>query len=65
MMVISVVIYLIIPGVSAEVIYILLVPYAYLASHFIVFSRNKKIANVLFAILFLSVLVIQLEKVLF
>ena len=64
-MVITVVIYLIIPGVSTEVVYILFVPYAYLASHYIVFSKNKKIANVLFAILFLSVLVIQLEKVLF
>ena len=64
-MVITVVIYLIIPGVSTEIVYILFVPYAYLASHYIVFSKNKKIANVLFAILFLSVLVIQLEKVLF
>ena len=61
--VIGVGIYFIIPGSSEEMIYVVLIPVVYLFSHFIVFTRNKKIANIVFAIVFISVVVIQILRI--
>lgn len=56
----SVISYLVVPAVSLEMITVFLVPASYILTHYMVFKRNKKIANVTFAILFISVLVLQL-----
>ena len=58
-LILSLVVYFFVPSTSVEVLYILLIPYVYIVAHFIVFVRNKKIANVVFAIYFLAILIIQ------
>jgi len=59
-LVISVAVYFIVPSASVELIYIVLIPFVYIVSHFIVFVKNKKIANAVFAIIFLAILMIQI-----
>lgn len=56
----AVAVYFIVPSASVELIYVVLIPFVYIISHFIVFVRNKKIANIVFAIIFLSILTIQI-----
>lgn len=58
-MIITVAVYFIVPSASVELIYIILIPFVYTISHFIVFVRNKKIANIVFAIIFIAILAIQ------
>jgi hypothetical protein len=62
-MIITVVVYFIVPSASVELIYVVLIPFVYIISHFIVFVRNKKIANVVFAIIFLAILTIQILEI--
>ena len=56
----AVAVYFIVPSASVELIYVVLIPFVYIISHFIVFVRNKKIANIVFAIIFLAILTIQI-----
>jgi len=53
-------VYLLVPTVSIEMMYIFLVPLVYIVTHFLIFLRNKKIANVIFAIILLSVIILNL-----
>ncbi|MEA1886375.1 MAG: hypothetical protein U9N72_04105 [Bacteroidota bacterium] len=62
MLIITVLIYLIIPSASVEMMYVFLIPLVYFLTHYLVMMRNKKIANYLFAIIFLSVLFMQLSR---
>jgi hypothetical protein len=58
---ISVLAYLLVPSVSVEMIYIFMIPLVYILTHFMVFTRDKKIANILFAIIFISVFILQIK----
>ena len=49
------------PSVSVEIYYVILFPTVYFLTHFMVFRRNKKTANILLAVLLLSVLLMQLS----
>lgn len=53
--------YIIVPSISVEAFHILLIPATYFLTHYLVFKRNKKIANVIFAILFIVVVILQLS----
>lgn len=53
-------VYILVPSVSIEMMTICLVPLVYILTHYLVVLRNKKIANILFAILLLSVLFSQI-----
>lgn len=64
-LIITVAVYFIVPSASVELIYIVLIPFVYIISHFIVFVRNKKIANVVFAIIFIAILAIQVIGIYF
>jgi hypothetical protein len=59
-LILSLAVYFFVPSASVEVLYILLIPFVYIVAHFIVIVKNKKIANVVFAIYFLTILVIQI-----
>ncbi len=54
-------IYFIIPASSVEMMYIFIIPLTYILTHYLVMMKNKKIANYIFAIIFLSVLFMQLS----
>jgi len=56
-------IFFLLPSASIELYYIILIPYVFVVSHFIVFLRQKKIANIVFAILFLAVAAVQILRV--
>ena len=58
--IICVAVYFIVPSASVELIYVVMIPFVYIVSHFIVFVKNKKIANIVFAIIFLAILIIQI-----
>lgn len=64
-LIISIIVYFTVPSASVELISVLLIPYAYILSHFIVFTKNKKIANIVFAIVFLVIAVIQVFEIYF
>lgn len=61
MLFLTLLVYLIIPSASAELMYIFLIPAVYILTHYLVMVRNKKIANYVFAIIFLSVIFMQLS----
>ncbi|HUS86179.1 MAG TPA: hypothetical protein VMW76_02980 [Bacteroidales bacterium] len=52
-------VYLLVPTVSIEMMYIFLVPLVYIVTHFLIFLRNKKIANIIFVIILLSVIILN------
>lgn len=54
-------IYFIIPATSVEMMYVFIIPLTYILTHYLVMLKNKKIANYIFAIIFLSVLFMQLS----
>ncbi|HCC69933.1 MAG TPA: hypothetical protein DEQ09_02090 [Bacteroidales bacterium] len=62
MLVLAVVVYFVIPAASAGLMYVFLIPLVYILTHYLVMVRNKKIANYVFAIIFLSVLFLQLSR---
>ncbi len=62
MLILTVIIYFIVPAASVGLMYIFLIPLVYFLTHYLVMMRNKKIANYLFAIIFLSVLFMQLNR---
>jgi hypothetical protein len=59
MFILTISLYFAIPSSSVEMMTLLLVPLVYFLTHYLVMIRNKKIANIVFAILLLSVLFIQ------
>lgn len=57
--IISLVLYFILPSASAELLWITAIPACYIISHYFIFVRKKKIAEVVFTGFFLLILVIQ------
>jgi hypothetical protein len=57
--VISLAVYLIVPSVSVEMIWISGIPVSYFLSHYFIFTRKKLVSEVFFAVLFLLILLIQ------
>ncbi|HDZ40378.1 MAG TPA: hypothetical protein ENH59_01680 [Bacteroidetes bacterium] len=62
MIVFTVLIYFLVPAVSVGLMYVLLIPLVYILTHYLVMMRNKKIANYVFAIIFFSVLFLQVNR---
>ncbi|MGM0666055.1 MAG: hypothetical protein ACQETA_01935 [Bacteroidota bacterium] len=65
MVLITLVIYFLVPSSSVGLLFVLLIPLAFILTHYLVMMRNKKIANFVFAIIFLSVLFLQLRELIF
>jgi hypothetical protein len=53
-------IYIFIPSVSVEIIYITGIPVSYFLTHYFIFSKNKMVTEILFAVFFLLIILIQL-----
>ncbi|MDT8401613.1 MAG: DUF6427 family protein [Bacteroidales bacterium] len=62
MVVLTVLIYFLAPAATVILMYVLLIPLVYILTHYLVTMRNKKIANYVFAIIFLSVLFLQVSR---
>jgi hypothetical protein len=62
MLILTLGIYFLVPSASVGLMYICLIPFVYFLTHYLVMMKNKKIANYLFAIIFLSVLFMQLNR---
>ncbi len=65
MALITLLIYFLVPSSSVGLLFVLLIPLAFILTHYLVMMRNKKIANFVFAIIFLSVLFLQLSELIF
>ena len=61
MMIVAVAIYIFVPSASVDVFYIFLLPVTYFLAHYMAYRGNKKMANMMFAIIFISVLILQLS----
>jgi hypothetical protein len=57
---ISVAVYIIMPSVSVEMIWITAIPASYFLTHYFVFMRKKLIPEILMSVLFLLILIIQI-----
>lgn len=57
--VISLIIYLSVPSVSVEMIWLSGIPLSYFLSHYFIFSNKKLVSEIFFTILFVLVLIIQ------
>jgi hypothetical protein len=57
---ISVVIWFLIPSVSVEIMWIAAIPLSYFLSHYFVFMKRKVLADVLFGLFFMLIVVMQL-----
>ena len=62
--VISLVVYLSMPSVSVEMIWLTAIPVSYFLSHYFIFSRKKLVSEIFFTILLILVLLIQVLYVL-
>jgi hypothetical protein len=58
--VISLGIYIFIPSVSVEIIYITGIPVSYFLTHYFIFSKNKMVNEILFTVFFLLIILIQI-----
>lgn len=56
---ISVGIYIVLPSVSVEIIWLIGIPVNYFLTHYFIFSRKKLISEILFSIFFILILMIQ------
>jgi hypothetical protein len=56
----SISVYIFVPTVSVEIVWITGIPVSYLLTHYFVFARKKLIPEILFAILFILILLIQI-----
>jgi hypothetical protein len=56
----AVLVFILLPSVSAEIYYVMLLPVVYFLTHFLIFRREKRTANILFAVIIISVIVMQL-----
>ena len=63
MLVFALATFFLVPGASVELFYIVLIPASYLLSHFLVFVRNKKIANIVFAIVCILIVGLQVLRI--
>ncbi len=59
-LVVSLVLYFILPSVSVEIIWISALPASYLIAHYFVFIKRKLVPEIIFSVFFLSVAVIQI-----
>lgn len=57
---ISLCIYIILPSVSVEIIWITAIPAGYVLTHYFVFTRKKLLPEILFSVLFLVILITQI-----
>jgi hypothetical protein len=57
---ISISVYIIVPTVSVEIVWITGIPISYFLSHYFVFARKKLVPEILFTILFIMILFIQI-----
>ncbi len=57
--IISMVVYTFIPSVSVEMIYIIGIPASYFLTHYFVLAKSKLIPEILFAVLFILIILIQ------
>ena len=53
-------VYILVPTVSVEIVWITGIPVSYLLSHYFVFARKKLVPEILFTILFILILIIQI-----
>ena len=60
-LVVGIAIFVTLPSVSADIYYVILFPTVYFLTHFMVFRKNKKTANILFAAVLFSVVLMQLS----
>jgi hypothetical protein len=58
--IISVGIYIILPSVSAEIVWIIAIPVSYFQAHYFVYNKNKLMPGILFSLFFILVLVLQI-----
>jgi hypothetical protein len=56
---ISGLVYVILPSVSVEIIWIIGIPVSYFLTHYFIFSRKKLIPEILFSVFFILVIMIQ------
>ena len=63
LLIFSVGIFFLVPSASIEIYYILLIPSVFVITHFIVFLKEKKIANIVFAIFVLGVTAVQILRI--
>jgi hypothetical protein len=56
---ISLAVYIIVPSVSVEMIWITAIPFSYFLSHYFIFSKKKLVSEVFFTILLVLILLIQ------
>ena len=61
LMIVAVAVYIFVPSASVDVFYIFLLPVTYFLAHYMAYRGNKKMANLMFAIIFISVLILQLS----
>lgn len=59
-LIISVILYMVIPSVSLELIWITAIPVSYIFSHYFIYVRKKLIPEIIFTVFFLLVLLIQI-----
>jgi len=57
---ISIVIYIFLPSVSIEVIWIISIPASYFLTHYFVFAKKKVIPEIFFSVLFILIMLIQI-----
>jgi hypothetical protein len=62
-LVISVALFLFVPSVSVEIVWIAGIPACYLLAHYFIFERKKVFAEIVFTLFFLLVLLIQTLKI--
>jgi hypothetical protein len=57
---ISLAVYFILPSVSVEIVWIAAIPVSYFLTHYFVFIKKKLLPEIMFAVLFLFVLILQI-----
>lgn len=58
--IITVLIYFIVPSASVELLWIIAVPVSYILSHYFIFVRKKMVPEIMFSVFFLLVFLVQL-----
>jgi hypothetical protein len=56
----AVLVFILLPSVSAEIYWVMLLPVVYFLTHFLVIRREKRTANILFAVIVISVIGMQI-----
>ncbi len=62
LLLITVLIYFIVPSASAELLWIIAIPASYILSHYFIFARKKVIPEIMFSGFFLLVLIVQVLR---